>query len=163
MNKNNLITILQSRTLNYNENLIAFFNTYVEYSEYLYEYALSSKASDKERYIISYFGKWLDDEGYVLLIRTIEQLSNSNESKILKFIQLYEFLMSSSTDSIEKLIDHLFYIPEQFFSQFVTEKHSLVGKIDETDCMVINSSANYTLIRKGIFEIPFFDKWRIYL
>ena len=163
MNKDNLISILQKNSLAYKDKLTSFFIEYVEYLEKLNAYILSPECSDKEKYIVKKLESWMFDEGYELIINTIGQLDDSVETKMIKFIELYEFFLSCSSNSVEKMVDHLFYIPGQFFSQFMSRNRSLVGTIEEVEPNVLKSSiTNYTVIKMGVFqEIPFFDKWRV--
>ena len=75
---------------------------------------------------------------------------------------MYSFLLSSSSDNVEKLVDHLFYIPGQFLSEFMPEKRALVGRIDENrNYISVDKENSYVVTKLGIFnEIPFFNKWR---
>lgn len=161
MNKDELIAVLQKNDLLYKDRLSKFFTEYIEYLEKLSVYGLTSECSDKEKYIIKRLESWMLDEGYNLIANTVEQLNDSVEGKIVKFMELYEFFLSCSTNSVEKMVDHLFYIPGQFFSQFMSRNRSLVGMIEEEEFDIIKSNIiNYTV--KGIFqEIPFFNKWRV--
>lgn len=163
MKKENIFNFLQNSELIYGSLLSDFIGFYSGFVETLLNKAYAKKCSEKEEYIIKKLEYWLDEEGYMLLLDTIKQLNDCDENKIKGFIDLYSFLLSNSSDSIEKLIDHLFYIPGQFFSEFMSKKRALVGKIDECLTYIADDKENsYTVLRKGIFnEIPFFSKWRI--
>lgn len=157
MNNNRLFFILQKNTLSYKDKLCKFFNKYDEYLKYLYAYISNPECSEKEKYIIKKLENWMYDEGYELLTNTIQRLDTSAESKVIKFMELYEFLLSCSANSIEKMVDQLFYIPGQFSSQFMLKETSLVGTIEEDESnSCTNSATSYIVIKKGIFcEIPF--------
>lgn len=129
--KNSLISLLRNSELKYGKLLLNFMDFYAGLVESLLNKAHEKKCSDREEYIIKKLEYWLDEEGYMLMEDTIEQLNDSAESKIKGFIDLYSFLLSSSSDNIEKLVDHLFYIPGQFLSEFMSGKRALVGRIDE--------------------------------
>lgn len=157
MKKDNLISLLKNSELKYTNLLLDFMNLYSGLAEMLFSKAYEKKCSDREVYIIKKLEYWLDEEGYMLLSDTIKQLNNCEESKIKGFIDLYSFLLACSSDSIDKIVDHLFYIPGQFFSEFMSEKRALVGKIDECkNYSQINKENSYVVMKKGIFnEIPF--------
>lgn len=163
MKKNILIDYLQNAKWSFKDLLSNFIDYYYNYVKILVDKSLENKCSEQEEYIIKKLIYWLDEDGYIFLYDTIKQLNDCDENKIKGFIDLYGFLLSNSSDNIEKLIDHLFYIPGQFFSEFMSERRALIGKIDEYITIIADNRENsYTVIKKGIFdEIPFFNKWRI--
>lgn len=163
MKKNILIDFLQNAKWSYKDLLSNFIDYYYYFVKVLVDKAHENKCSEQEEYIIKKLIYWLDENGYIFLYDTITQLNDCDENKIKGFIDLYSFLLSSSSDNIEKLIDHLFYIPGQFYSEFMSERRPLVGKIDEYIKNIADNKENsYTVVKKGIFnEIPFFNKWRI--
>lgn len=162
MKKIDLVKTLQDKKLSYSASLLNFTELYFDLAGKLFKKAYENACSDREGYAIKKLQHWLDEEGSILLLNTMEQLSEDVADKIKGFTDLYGFLLTSSSDNIEKLVDHLFYIPGEFFREFMGEKRALVGKIEEgKNCTVTNKDIIYTVTKKGIFhEIPFFNKWR---
>lgn len=162
MNVNGLITTLQKSNAEYKDDLVKFFQLYMKYAQWLQKYALSSSATDREKFLIDQYEIWFYREGQGFWIDTIENIDRNATEKFLKFVAIYEFLLSSSEGDVEKIIDHLFYIPGEFSRQFMKETVVLTWTIKnekkDNICVVYHA-----LSKTGVFEeIPFFNKWRIY-
>ncbi len=107
---------------------------------------------------------WLNEEGSILLLRTMEQLDDCAADKIKGFVELYRFLLAHSSDSVEKMADHLFYIPGQFFREFMAGKRALIGSVNESqDPAPVYEGNRYIVTKLGIFnEVPFLISGGLY-
>ena len=114
MNKNTLHQIICDSALPYKINMNLFFDKYNKYLEYLNSYAQKETCTEEQKYIIDSLNDWLIIKGYQMLADTVQKMNIDDERKILQFIKFYEFMLQCASGNIEKIIDYLFYVPEQF-------------------------------------------------
>ena len=161
MNRNVLYKSLRDSKLHYKEKLEFFVDNCNKALDYLHNKIESKNCTEEQAFIINKLESWMSLKGYKMLADTVSLLELSDEKNVDEFIEFYEFMLQCSAGNIEKLIDQLFYIPEQFMKQFTKASWSLQIKVErEKDT---EKYWSYVVMRKGIFdEIPFFNKRREY-
>ena len=123
-----------------------FIRYYMKCGEYLHQYCSDKLCSDKDRNMIGKLEFWLEEEGLSCFLGTLGQITPEMADKVKDFARLYQFLLENSEKNVEKLIDHMFYIPERFADDFITAQVEMFGKID---------GVADSLARKGAEEYSF--------
>lgn len=103
-----------------------FIQYYMKCTEYLYQHCADRLCSDKDRKMIRKLELWLEEEGLSCFMNTLEQIPAEMSDKVRNFAILYRFLLKNSEKNVEKLIDHMFHIPEQFVADFTIRKDGKV-------------------------------------
>lgn len=99
-----------------------FIQYYMKCAEYLHQYCTDQLCSDKDRKMIRKLELWLEEEGLSHFLDTLRQIPAEMLKKVSDFAKLYQFLLENSEKNVEKLIDHMFHIPEQFAADFTIRK-----------------------------------------
>ncbi len=107
-----------------------FIQYYIKSEEYLHKQCEDENCTDKNRSVIVKLEFWLEDEGLSYFMRTMEQIPADMADKVKSFAKLYQFLLENSENNVEKLVDHMFYIPGRFASDFATAQTEMFGKIE---------------------------------
>ena len=110
--------IICDSTLQYRAYVEQFIDKCDECLVYLKNCIQAEKCTEEQEYVINGLDGWMDTKGYHLIADTVQKMSIDDEKKALEFIEFYEFMLQCSSENIEKLIDYLFFIPEQFKNQF---------------------------------------------
>lgn len=100
-----------------------------ERAAYLHRQYMERKCTDEEGNLVKKLECWLEDEGMPLFLNVLRQLSADADEKVKSFASLYRFFLENSDGDIEKLTDHMFYIPGCFAAEFMEEQTQLVGSI----------------------------------
>ncbi len=106
-----------------------FIQYYMKCRDYLLQQCADRLCSDKDRSMIGKLEFWLEEEGLSCFLSTLGHISADMADKVKDFARLYQFLLVNSEKNVEKLIDHMFYIPERFASDFVVTQIEMIGKI----------------------------------
>lgn len=123
-----------------------FIRYYMKCEEYLHQLCANQLCSDKDRKMIGKLELWLEEEGLSCFLNTLGQIPVEMADRVKDFSRLYQFLLENSEKNVEKLIDHMFYIPERFANDFAVTQIEIFGKIEG----VADSFA-----REGIGEYSF--------
>lgn len=118
MNKNMLHQIICDSSLQYRTCIEQFMNKCDECLAYLKNCIQAEKCTGEQKYVVNGLEDWMNTKGYQMIADTVQKMSMDDEKKALEFIQFYEFILQCSSKDIEKLINYLFCIPEQFKEQF---------------------------------------------
>lgn len=118
MNKNILHQIICDSTLQYGAFIDHFMDKCDECLVYLINYIQAGKCTEEQKYVINRLNDWMNTKGYQMIADTVQKMSMDDKKKALEFVEYYEFMLQCSSENIEKLIDYLFCIPEQFMKQF---------------------------------------------
>lgn len=158
MEKEKVIKCINSKELDYSQNLREFFYYYQGVVDRLLQEYLKETDNSREGYMVNELRSWLEKEGYSLFYVTIGQLSNELNRKVRGFIEAYTFLLSNSTQNALKLIDELFCIPSQFAREFVKEQRTLIGEyMNNAIDIGKKQEVRYTFNNKGTFaKVPYF-------
>lgn len=111
---------------------VEFIQYYARCREFLHQRCLDEGCPDKDKSMIGKLEIWLEDEGLSYFLRTLEQIPADMTDKVKDFARLYLFLLENSENNVEKLIDHMFYIPERFASDFAVAQVELFGRIGDS-------------------------------
>lgn len=110
---------MQNKQYNVCQNkLRAFIDNYKGIVNQIGKQYLSSKDEPEVAYMVARLRNWLTNEGYDKFDYSIEYSNDEEISKINDFIELYSFLLENSKRDIFKLIDQLFFIPNEFDNIF---------------------------------------------
>lgn len=123
-----------------------FIRYYMKCGEYLHQHCSDQFCTDRDRKMIGKLEFWLEAEGWSCFLSTLGQIPVEMADKVKDFARLYQFLLDNSEKNVEKLIDHMFYIPERFANDFAAMQIEIFGKIEG----VADSFA-----REGIEEYSF--------
>ena len=118
MNKNTLRQIICDSSLQYRTCIEQFMNKCDECLAYLKNCIQAGKCTREQKYVVNGLEDWMNTKGYQMIADTVQKMNMYNEEKALEFIEFYEFILQCSSKDIEKMIDYLFCIPEQFKEQF---------------------------------------------
>ena len=147
--------IIYDSTLQYRACIEQFMDKCDECLVYLKNCIQAGKCTEEQKYVIKGLDSWMDIKGYQMIADTVQKMSMDDEKKALEFIEFYEFMLQCSSEDIEKLIDYLFFIPEQFMKLFKKENNAIQWQIEETSTN--QKYYSYIMLKKGIFDkIPFF-------
>lgn len=151
-----LMESIVRKQLDCSERLYAFWSCYEKRTADLCEKYLSHPIESRESYMVGELCRWLEKEGYLLILGTVEQLNNGASDKLDSFIELYTFLLSCASEDTITLIDQLFSIPGQFAREFMREEKMLIGEYasEADDC---ERGIEYKFNNKGTFaKVPYF-------
>lgn len=118
MNKDILHQIICDSTLQYGIYIEQFMDKCDECLAYLKNCIQVGKCTKEQKYVVNGLEDWMNTKGYQMIADTVQKMSMDNEKKALEFVEFYEFMLQCSSEDIEKMIDNLFCIPEQFKEQF---------------------------------------------
>lgn len=110
MKNNNLQSIHHS-------SLKRFWEDYKTYVEKIHEENFIKTLLPKQIVMINKLDKYLVDTGFNKIATTLSNLE-SNKPKIKGFIDLYQYLLKTSENDFDKIIDLLFALPDQFEKEF---------------------------------------------
>lgn len=151
-----LMESIARKQLDCSERLYTFWDCYEKRAADLSEKFLSRPMESRETYMVGELCRWLEKEGYLLILETVEQLNNGASDKLDNFIELYTFLLSCASGDTITLIDQLFSIPGQFAREFMHEERMLIGEYagKANDC---EKGIEYKFSNKGTFvKVPYF-------
>lgn len=123
--KNELTVLCQECSLSHTNNLIELVELYVSWTGWVVQQANEGKCSAQESFVIEKLIKWMNDEGYALLLRTIYCLQKNQQKQVCAFVDLCKLLFSSSSNDVDKVIDLLFTLPTQFYSLCQQEEDNI--------------------------------------
>lgn len=106
------------RSLQYGICIEQFMDKCDECLAYLKNCIQVGKCTEEQKYVVNGLEDWMNTKGYQMIADTVQKMSMDDEKKALGFVEFYEFMLQCSSEDIEKLIDYLFFIPEQFMKQF---------------------------------------------
>lgn len=107
-----------------------FFQYYMKCREYLRQQCEDELCTDRDRNMIGKLEFWLEEEGLSYFQRTLDQTPADMADKVKNFARLYQFLLENSQNNVEKLIDHMFYIPGRFANDFAAAQTEMFGRIE---------------------------------
>lgn len=121
MKNNNLQSIHHS-------SLKRFWEDYKTYVEKIHEENFIKTLLPKQIVMINKLDKYLVDTGFNKIATTLSNLE-SNKPKIKGFIDLYQYLLKTSENDFDKIIDLLFALPDQFEKEFREQGHNQKEKV----------------------------------
>lgn len=120
MNGKCVIEALEKVNISCAENLKKFIEYYQNVVTRIFEEYFEEDELSEEGYMIKSYVEWLDAKGYKKIYDAIQRTDESDSDKINKFIELYSFLLDTSSSDVLVLINQLYTIPDEF--------HNLFGK-----------------------------------
>lgn len=151
MRKEEFIKVLKQFNTICMDELYGFMDKYHGIVDELDKKYLNSEKNSEERYMIDSLIKWLQGEGYEKIQKSLYGIDYEHSDRINDFINLYSFLLENAKTDVFKLINQLFFIPNEFYNLFGKEE-SLLRIPDKVNCLEEDKEINTYVLINGIVK-----------